>query len=232
MLSYLIATVMMALTSFSDPGTVPPATSATRRGSSSTNSEVVINGVTITLKYCVACGIQACFRRRCRRPRAARCLRGRRPPRQPVASAARRLPLTSHLPVWQRPPRASHCRETNRCVDKWDHYCPWVGNSIGRRNYRCFLCFVVTTLVHALLLGSLSASALQRLVRCRPYDTPRLGAHVPRLARCSSCCTLRGGRPMSADRTHRCRGLCSARDLLPSPATSSHLLPSPAISPC
>jgi ribosomal protein L40E len=30
-----------------------------------------------------------------------------------------------------RPPRAVHCRETNRCVRKWDHYCPWyVGHTV------------------------------------------------------------------------------------------------------
>ena len=119
-LSYLACTLLMGLTSFSDPGTVPPATSATRRQPMG-HSEVVINGVSVTLKYCVACGIQ-------------------------------------------RPPRASHCRETNRCVEKWDHYCPWVGNSIGRRNYHWFLAFVYCTLLHGLYLGSLSTYALTRLV--------------------------------------------------------------------
>ena len=40
-LTYLTATLMMALTAFSDPGTVPPATSATRRAPSSP-SEVLV----------------------------------------------------------------------------------------------------------------------------------------------------------------------------------------------
>ena len=57
-LTYLTATLMMALTAFSDPGTVPPATAATRRAPPSP-SEVLIHGETVTLKYCVACGIQA-----------------------------------------------------------------------------------------------------------------------------------------------------------------------------
>ena len=57
MLTYLTATLMMALTAFSDPGTVPAATAATRRAPPSP-SEVLINGATVRLKYCVACGIQ------------------------------------------------------------------------------------------------------------------------------------------------------------------------------
>ena len=60
MLTYLTATLMMALTAFSDPGTVPPATAATRRAPPSP-SEVLINGATVRLKYCVACGIQVCL---------------------------------------------------------------------------------------------------------------------------------------------------------------------------
>ena len=49
-----------------------------------------------------------------------------------------------------RPLRASHDRKTDRCVQKFDHYCVFVGNSIGQDNYMWFLAFVGITSFGAL----------------------------------------------------------------------------------
>jgi len=42
-----------------------------------------------------------------------------------------------------RPLRAKHCAMTDRCVEHFDHYCPWVGNCIGKGNRHYFFIFLV-----------------------------------------------------------------------------------------
>ncbi|KAK4004344.1 palmitoyltransferase ZDHHC18-B isoform X1 [Daphnia magna] len=72
-----------------------------------------------------------------------------------------------------RPPRASHCSICDNCVDGFDHHCPWIGNCVGRRNYRYFYSFIVSL---AFMCVFIFACAVTHLVLLTRDDKPFLDA--------------------------------------------------------
>lgn len=49
-------------------------------------------------------------------------------------------------PTW-KPIRAHHCKELGYSVFKMDHFCPWINNCVGVRNYKYFCQFVIYILL-------------------------------------------------------------------------------------
>ncbi|KAG6620714.1 hypothetical protein I3842_Q052900 [Carya illinoinensis] len=59
-----------------------------------------------------------------------------------------------------RPLRAKHCSTCDRCVEQFDHHCPWVSNCIGKKNKWDFFLFLVLEVSAMLITGAVTLTRL------------------------------------------------------------------------
>jgi palmitoyltransferase len=68
---------------------------------------------------------------------------------------------TTLLPL---PARGKYCVEQGAVVARFDHYCPFVNNAVGRKNHHYFICFLVSAISALLLFILGSWSYIARVV--------------------------------------------------------------------
>ena len=125
-------------TSFSDPGIIPRATAAEARD--------------IERQIEIEIGTGAAYRPP---PRTREVL---------IKNQTVKLKYCFTCKIF-RPPRASHCSICDNCVERFDHHCPWVGNCVGKRNYRYFYFFLVSLGIHCVFIFACAISHLVLLVK-------------------------------------------------------------------
>lgn len=67
-----------------------------------------------------------------------------------------------------RPLGSKHCAVLNKCVLRFDHYCPWVGNTVGKGNLRDFVVFL--SLESVALAASVFCAFYRREGTARPVS--------------------------------------------------------------
>ncbi|KIS66781.1 uncharacterized protein UMAG_10704 [Mycosarcoma maydis] len=77
-----------------------------------------------------------------------------------------------------RPPRSSHCRVCDNCVENIDHHCTYLNTCIGRRNYVSFMVFLSTSILSALYVVACTTARLVLMTRHSGYRYPSANGDV------------------------------------------------------
>ena len=67
-------------------------------------------------------------------------------------------------------PRSQHCNICDKCVEGWDHHCPWLNNCVGTKNRNSFFVFLISLTLLTLfnIEPPITAMAMQEKDETRP----------------------------------------------------------------